>query len=137
MPAIEREKVVPDVAAWVRARATPDDRVATMMLNRWNPAYRYYVERHTEMLETDQELRELLSSGVPFYCVLMKRDFDDLATRGLQLDVVYRREGLRVTSGRALWRRNPDRAEFLVATRPGTSSPVAASQEHASSGSVR
>jgi hypothetical protein len=99
-----------------------------MRLNRWNPAYRYYVERHTRMLETDQEIRELLSSDAPFYCVMMKRDLDDLATRGIQLDVVYRREGLRVTSGRALWRRNRDTAEFVVTTKPGTALPGAASQ---------
>jgi 4-amino-4-deoxy-L-arabinose transferase-like glycosyltransferase len=128
MPAIEREKVVPDVAEWVRSRATPAHQIATMRLNRWNPAYRYYVERHTRMLETDQEIRELLSSDAPFYCVMMKRDLDDLATRGIRLEVVYRREGLRVTSGRALWRSNRDTAEFVVTTKPGTPSVASASQ---------
>jgi hypothetical protein len=29
------------------ARATPEHRLATFRLNRWNPAYRYYVNRHT------------------------------------------------------------------------------------------
>jgi 4-amino-4-deoxy-L-arabinose transferase-like glycosyltransferase len=129
MPTLEREKVVPDVAAWVRSHATSAHQIATMRLNRWNPAYRYYVERHTLMLETDQEILALLSSSTPFYCVMMKRDFDELASRGIALDVVYRRQGLRVTSGRALWRRNRDTAEFLVTTRPaGTSVPAAASQ---------
>lgn len=129
MPALEREKVVPDVAAWVRSQATPAHRIATVRLNRWNSAYRYYVERHTLMLETDREVEELLASAEPFFCVLMKPDFDDLAARGIKLDIVYRREGLRVTSGRALWRRNRDIAEFLVTTRPGTSVSPAASQE--------
>jgi hypothetical protein len=126
---LEREKVLPDVAAWVRGKATPAHQIATMRLNRWNSAYRYYVERHTLMLETDQEVQALLSSPAPFYCVMMKRDFDELAGRGIALDIVYRREGLRVTSGRALWRRNRDTAEFVVTTRPGTLSPAAASQE--------
>ena len=120
MPALEREKVVPEVAAWVRGQATPAHQLATMRLNRWNPAYRYYVGRHTEMMETDDEVQRLLASGDPFYCVMMKRDYDELVAHGIRLDIVYRREGLRVTSGRALWRTNRDTAEFLVTTRPGT-----------------
>jgi hypothetical protein len=117
------------VAAWVAARAGPGDQIATFRLNRWNPAYRYYIDRHTSMLETDAELRELLASASPFYCVMMKPAYDELVRSGITLDIVYRREGLRVTSGRALWRRNPDRTEFLVTARPGTSSGPPASEE--------
>lgn len=130
MPAIERGKVVPEVAAWVAGHAGPGDQIATFRLNRWNPAYRYYIDRHTAMLETDDELRQLVRSEAPFYCVMMKPAYDELVSSGITLDIVYRREGMRVTSGRALWRRNPDRTEFLVTTKPGRSAMAAASERN-------
>jgi 4-amino-4-deoxy-L-arabinose transferase-like glycosyltransferase len=116
MPAIERGKVVPDVAAWVASRASTTDRVATFRLNRWNPAYRFYVNRHTEMLDSDEDARRFFSDPSPFYCVMTMPLYDALRAAGVPLTIAYRREGLWVTSGKALWREQPETTEFIVAT---------------------
>jgi 4-amino-4-deoxy-L-arabinose transferase-like glycosyltransferase len=123
IPAIERGKVVPDVARWVAHRATTSDRVATFRLNRWNPAYRFYVNRHTRVLESDEDAREFFSDPSPFYCVMTLPLYEALRAAGVPLHIVYRREGLWVTSGRALWRERPETTEFVVTTGspPGTS----------------
>ena len=57
LPALEQRKVVPDVARWVAAHASAEDRIATYRLNRWNPTFRFYVDRHTMPLETAVEAR--------------------------------------------------------------------------------
>jgi hypothetical protein len=46
LPALEQRKVIPAMAEWVASRADADDRLASFRLNRWNPAYRFYVGRH-------------------------------------------------------------------------------------------
>jgi 4-amino-4-deoxy-L-arabinose transferase-like glycosyltransferase len=116
MPAIERGKVVPDVAAWVAKHASASDRVATYRLNRWTPAYRFYVGRHTTMVESDEDARKFFSDPSPFYCVMTRPWYEALRAAGAPLHIVYRREGLWVTSGRALWRERPETTEFLVTT---------------------
>ena len=40
--------------------------------------------------------------------------FDELIARGVPLQSVYEREGMWVTSGRALWRRAPPPTRFVV-----------------------
>jgi hypothetical protein len=62
---------------------------------------------------------------------MIRQAYDELAANGIQLDILYGQEGMRVTSGRALRRRDPDRAEFLVTTRPGTLAAPTASYEKA------
>jgi 4-amino-4-deoxy-L-arabinose transferase-like glycosyltransferase len=114
MPALERGKVVPDVARWVAAHASASDRVATFQLNRWNPAYRFYVNRHTLMLQGDEDARHFFSDPSPYYCVMTRPVYDALRAAGVPLKVVYSREGFWATSGRALWRRKPDLTEFVV-----------------------
>lgn len=116
MPAIERGKVVPDVAEWVAGRASATDRIATFRLNRWNPAYRFYVNRHTEMLESDEDARRFFSDPSPYYCVMTRPLYEALRAAGVPLVVAYGREGLWVTSGKALWREQPERTEFVVTT---------------------
>jgi 4-amino-4-deoxy-L-arabinose transferase-like glycosyltransferase len=118
MPALESQKVVPDVARWIASHAGPNDRIASYRLNRWNTAFRFYVDRHTSVLETPEEAEAFFRGGGPFYGVLLEPAFEELKARGLPLRKVYVREGLWATAGRALWRRAPAPTRFVVVTGP-------------------
>lgn len=122
MPKLEEGKVVPDVARWVATHATSTDRVGTFRLNRWNTAYRFYVERHVVEIESDEEARRFFADPSPYYVVMTGTLFDALRAAGVPMRVVYERDGRWVTSGRALWRRNTERTRFVVAA-PDTQAP--------------
>ena len=117
LPALEERKVIPDVAQWVAARAQPADRVASFRLNRWNPAYRFYVGRHTAFLEDAAEAAAFLRAPLPFYCVMVRSAYDEFVAQGIPLTIVYEREGMWATSGRALWRTRAPLARFVVVSR--------------------
>ena len=117
LPALERRKVVPDLAQWVAARAQPTDRVASYRLNRWNPAYRFYVARHTTFLDDAAEAQAFFAAPQPFYCVMRRDAFDELVARGARVQIAYEREGMWATSGRALWRTHTPLTRFVVVTR--------------------
>jgi 4-amino-4-deoxy-L-arabinose transferase-like glycosyltransferase len=124
MPALERQKVIPDIAAWVATRAEPETRIASYQLNRWNTAFRFYVGRHVTMLDDPEQLIEFVNSSKsskPFYCVMLGEGYDELVARGVPLQSVYAREGMWATSGRALWRKAIPATRFVVVTlRDGT-----------------
>ena len=115
IPKLDAEKVVPDVARWVAAHAAPQDRVATFRLNRWNTAYRFYVNRQVTAIESDESAQQFFSDPTSFYCVMTGALYDALKTAGVPMRVAYEREGRWVTSGRALWRQGGDRTRFVVA----------------------
>lgn len=117
MPALEQRKVVPDVARWVSSHAPDDARVALYRLNRWSNTFRFYVDRHTPHLESAAEARAFFNEAAPFYCVMTGQIFDEFAAQGVPLQAVYQREGMWVTSGRALWRRRLPPTRFVIATR--------------------
>ena len=117
IPALEHRKVVPDVARWVAARAAPGDRVASYRLNRWNTAYRFYVDRHTDMLESPEEALAYFDRPEPFYCAMLAPAYEEFVAQGVPLRVVYSREGMWATSGRVLWRRRIPPTEFVIVTR--------------------
>jgi 4-amino-4-deoxy-L-arabinose transferase-like glycosyltransferase len=117
MPVIETQKVVPDLAHWIAAHAQAGDRVASYRLNRWNTAFRFYVDRHTTMLEAPEEAAAFFEKSEPFYCVMLEPEYRGFLARGVPLTVVHGREGLWVTSGKALWRGTPPSARFVVVTR--------------------
>jgi 4-amino-4-deoxy-L-arabinose transferase-like glycosyltransferase len=114
LPAFESHKVVPDVAQWLAAQAGPADRVASFQLNRWNPAYRFYVGRHTVFLEDADEAAEFFRAPQPFYCVMRRDAYDEFVARGVPVTLRYEREGMWATSGRALWRSGAPLARFVV-----------------------
>jgi 4-amino-4-deoxy-L-arabinose transferase-like glycosyltransferase len=116
VPALEHRKVVPDVARWVATRAQDADRVGAYRLNRWGPAWRFYVGRHTAFLEDAHEAELFLRAPEPFYCVMTRNAFDEFAARGIPLTVVYQRAGMWATSGRALWRRRVLPVHFVIVT---------------------
>ena len=117
MPALERQKVIPDVARWVAGRATPGARVASYQLSRWNTAFRFYVDRHVTMLDDPAEMAAFFNDPEPFYVVMLQPGYEEFLSRGVPLKEVYAREGMWVTSGRALWRRAPPPTRFVVVSR--------------------
>ena len=118
LPALEQRKVVDDVAQWVAGRAGPGDRIASFRLNRWNPTFRFYVDRQTTFLDDSGQAAAFFAAPGPFYCVMRRRVFDELAAKGIRLQILYARDGLWATSGRALWRRREAPAQFVVVSRP-------------------
>jgi len=120
VPALEERKVVPDVARWVVVHARDDTRIATYRLNRWNPAFRFYVGRHAALIDDPREAEELFRSPRPFHCVMRRAAFQEFVAHGLPLTVLYERDGLWATSGRVLWRRRIRPEQFVVvsARRP-------------------
>lgn len=117
VPAFEQRKVVPEIARWVAAHAAPHDRVASYRLNRWNTAFRYYVDRHTDVFDAADDARQFFSDPTPFYCTMTAEAYRELVAEGMSLRVVHSREGMWVTSGPALWRERTALTEFVVVTR--------------------
>jgi 4-amino-4-deoxy-L-arabinose transferase-like glycosyltransferase len=117
LPALESRKAIPDIAAFVARRADTSDRVASYQLNRWTPAYRFYVGRHTTFLEDPGEALAFFDQPQPFYVAMRRDAFEDLVARGAPLRVLYEREGMAVTSGRALWRRPERPVRYVVAAK--------------------
>jgi 4-amino-4-deoxy-L-arabinose transferase-like glycosyltransferase len=118
MPAIERQKVVDDVAAWVAEHAAPGDRIASYRLNRWTPSFRFHVGRHMNFLEDHDEAAAFFAEPAPFFCVMRREALDELTARGVKLDVRLERRGMWATSGRVLWRNQIPTARFVVVTKP-------------------
>jgi 4-amino-4-deoxy-L-arabinose transferase-like glycosyltransferase len=116
MPALEHRKVVPDLARWTSVHVQESDRIATYRLNRWEPAWRFYVGRHTTFLEDASAAEAFFRSPEPFYCAMNRKAFDEFVARGVPLRIVYGREGMWATSGRVLWRRRLPPVHFVVVT---------------------
>ena len=114
LPVLERQKVVPDMAAWVAARAQSADRVASFRLNRWTADYRFYVGRHATFLEGAEEAAAFFADSRPFYCLMRRSAYDEFVAKGIPLRILYEREGMGATSGRALWRTNAPLVRFVV-----------------------
>jgi 4-amino-4-deoxy-L-arabinose transferase-like glycosyltransferase len=117
LPALEERKVVPDVARWVANHSGDADRIASFRLNRWNPAFRFYVGRHMTLIDDPREAEALFASPQPFYCVMRRGAFEEFVAQGAKLTVVYERAGMWATSGRVLWRRRINPERFVVVTR--------------------
>ena len=122
LPALETRKVVPDLARWVAARTKPGDRVAAYRLNRWNTAFRFYVNRHVAVLETVEDAAAffggpLSTEGPNAYGAMLEPAYQELVARGVPLQIVEWRDGMWATSGRVLWRTRVTPTRFVVVTR--------------------
>ena len=117
LPALEQRKVVPDVARWVAQNASPGARVGMFRLSRWSTAFRFYVDRHAEALDGVAEARLFFEKADPFYCVMLGPAYEEFVALGVPIEVVYERDGMWVTSGRALWRRRLPPTRFVVVGR--------------------
>jgi hypothetical protein len=117
VPAIEQQKVVADVARLVAARAGAEDRIASYRLNRWNPSFRFYVDRPTTFLDEPGAAAAFFASTPGFHAVMLRQGYDELVARGAPLKIVAERDGLWMTTGRVLWRTFTPDARFVVVTR--------------------
>jgi 4-amino-4-deoxy-L-arabinose transferase-like glycosyltransferase len=117
LPALEQHKVVPDVARWVAQHAPATDRIGLYRLNRWSNAFRFYVDRHATHIESAAEAKTFFEQPYSFYCVMLGPVYDEFVAQGLPLEVVYERDGMWATSGRALWRRRIPPTRFVVVSR--------------------
>jgi 4-amino-4-deoxy-L-arabinose transferase-like glycosyltransferase len=117
LPGLEQRKVVPDLAHWVAERAQTTDRVASFRLNRWTPAYRFYVGRHVTFLEDAAEAEAFFKAPQPFYCIMRRNTYEEFVALGARIQIVYEREGMSATSGRALWRTYTPLTRFVVVTK--------------------
>jgi 4-amino-4-deoxy-L-arabinose transferase-like glycosyltransferase len=117
VPAFEERKVVPDIARWVATHAGEDDRVGTYILNRWNAAFRFYTGRHTTLLQGPDTAPSFFDAPEPFFCVMLQPAYEAFIARGIPLQVVYAKDGMWATSGRALWRQKDVSARFVVVAR--------------------
>jgi 4-amino-4-deoxy-L-arabinose transferase-like glycosyltransferase len=115
-PALEQWKVVPDVARWVAAHADEKTEVVAYRLNRWDPAFRFYVDRPTVVINSPEQAGAVFSAEAPFYCVMRESEYKDFLAHGVPLDVVYSRSGMWATSGKALWRQRGTLTNFVVVT---------------------
>ena len=117
LPALEQRKVIPELGRWLSARAEPNAHIATYRLNRWSNAFRFYVDRHVSHIDAADEAREFLEAPGVAYAVMTSQYYDELVAQGLKLQVDYEREGMWVTSGRALWRRRETPTRFVIVSR--------------------
>jgi len=117
LPALEQRKVIPDVGRWVASHADPRAHIATYRLNRWSNAFRFYVDRQVSHVDAADEAREFIEAPGAVYAVMTSQYYDELTAQGVPLQIEYEREGMWVTSGRALWRRRETPTRFLVVSR--------------------
>ena len=117
LPALEQRKVIPDVGRWVSTHAEPNAHIATYRLNRWSNAFRFYVDRHVSHIDAADEAREFIEAPGVVYAVMTSQYYDELVALGVPLQIEYEREGMWVTSGRALWRRRETPTRFVVVSR--------------------
>jgi 4-amino-4-deoxy-L-arabinose transferase-like glycosyltransferase len=117
VPALEQHKVIPDLGRWVAARSVDGARIGTYRLNRWSNAFRFYVDRHVQHMNSADEARAFFDAIGPGYAVMTAQFFDELTAQGVPLQIEYEREGMWVTSGRALWRRRETPTRFVVVSR--------------------
>jgi 4-amino-4-deoxy-L-arabinose transferase-like glycosyltransferase len=102
LPAFEVMKPTRRLARSVATMAGTDDHVGMYRLNRWSSSWRFYVGRHSDRLETTDDLRMFFARPGRHYCAMMRRDYDQLAAEGLRLRIVHQEPGLFTTTGRSL-----------------------------------
>ena len=113
LPALEQQKVVPRCGALGRGEARSGrDRIASYRLNRWNPAFRFYVGRHVDVPRGPERSRSVLRVlGAVLLHHAPRGATTSSSPAASSSTCVYEREGMWATSGRALWRnQHSDRA---------------------------
>ena len=67
-----------------------------------------------EIAEDTAEAEAYFRAPRPFYCIMRRSAYDEFVAQGIPLTVVYEREGMTATSGRALWRSYTPMTRFVV-----------------------
>ncbi len=122
-PAFERAKPVRELAGWIRDHGRPEDRVASFGITRWSNSWRFYVNRPSPVLDTPEQVHRFFSAPGVGYCLMLEQDYEQFLNEGLPLKVVYQREGLFTTTGRALRRAAGRRSgwrRFIIVTTDET-----------------
>jgi 4-amino-4-deoxy-L-arabinose transferase-like glycosyltransferase len=122
LPAFEQLKPTRRLARIVATAAAADDHVGMFRLNRWSSSWRFYVGRHSERLETTEDLRMFLARPGRHYCAMLLPDYDRLVADGFRLRILYQEEGLFTTTGRSLRSGAARRDVFIVVTEEPTTS---------------
>src|SRR5438876_745195 len=78
---------------------------------------RHLIGRHPTFLDDPAEAVAFFSQPEPFYAAMRHDAYEELVARGAPLRVVYEREGMAVTSGRALWRTPEPPVRYVVAVK--------------------
>jgi hypothetical protein len=118
MPALDRRKVVHDMAQWIEAARQRDSAPARVATYHYpNSAFRFYVDQQVTFLDDPNQARAFFDAAAPFYCLMRKAAFDEFVAQGVPLKMVYEREGMATTSGRVLWRNRLPETRFVLATR--------------------
>src|SRR5439155_25961069 len=104
-------------ARCVPSHEPADTRIASDRMNRCNPAFLFFVHRHVAFLDGPVQAERFFASPHPFYCLMPLRASEEFVARGAPLRLVYERDGMWATSGRALWRRRIPAAQFVVVAR--------------------
>ena len=71
----------------------------------------------TAVLEGAEEAEAFFKDPRPFYCLMRRSAYDEFVAKGIPLRILYEREGMGATSGRALWRTNAPLVRFVVVSR--------------------
>lgn len=125
LPAFEQMKPTRRLARIVATSAAAEDHVCMFRLNRWSSSWRFYVGRHSDRLETVNELKAFFERPGRHYCAMMRRDYDDLLTQGISLQIVHQEPGLFTTTGRALRSGAAARRDAFVIVTEDARSPGA------------
>jgi 4-amino-4-deoxy-L-arabinose transferase-like glycosyltransferase len=103
VPGFERAKPTKHLAEWTASNTTSSVAAAYRM-TRWNPSWRFYVNRPVEILEMPDQLDAFLERNEGSACLMLKSDLEVLTSAGYRLRILHERPGLFVTSGRAILR---------------------------------
>jgi 4-amino-4-deoxy-L-arabinose transferase-like glycosyltransferase len=117
MPALDRRKVVYDMAQWIAVQAPARASARIAAYHYPNSAFRFYVNQDVTFLDEPNQARAFFDAPDPFYCLMRKAAFDEFIAQGVPLKAVYEREGMATTSGRVLWRNRLPETRFVLATR--------------------
>ena len=104
LPRFEEAKPVKRLAREIAVRGLEPNSVATYRMQRWNPSWHFYVRRTVRQLDEPSELESFLNESGERFCLMLRDDYEELATRDVRMAIVSERPGLFVTSGRALRR---------------------------------
>lgn len=118
LPKLEFGKTMPHLAGWLNEHA-PAAKVGTFLLNRWNPAFRFYLQRPVTIIENEEELWWRLTDESPRFIVGTLDAYRKLEQAGARLEIVHQRDGVWATSGRLLWREKGVPTTFVIAEYHG------------------
>jgi hypothetical protein len=118
LPKLEAGKTMPHLAGWLNEHA-PSAPVGSFLLNRWNPAFRFYVQRPVTIIENEEDFWWRVTAESPRFIVATLEAYRKMEAAGADLSIVHQRDGVWATSGRLLWREKGQPTTFVIAEYHG------------------